>query len=558
MSESPTPERIDRIAAEMGLPADEYEPCGWYKGKLALGLEKRVAGRPRGKYVGVTAINPTPLGEGKTATAIGLSMALCRLGHRAVATLRQPSQAPVFGIKGGGAGGGRATLLPFEDINLHFTGDLHAITAAHNLLAALVDNHLKRGKSPVLDPASVTWRRVLDVSDKSLVTVTTNTGNDAHPLERRTGFDLTAASEVMAIIALATGVEDLKARLARIIVGQTAAGDPVTAADVGAAGSMAAILRDAIRPNLAQTAEHTPAIVHAGPFGNIAHGNSSVLADLMALPFAEYVVTESGFGADCGAEKLFHIKCRASGLAPDVEVLVCTVRGLKMQSGRFDVVPGKPLPADLLAEHLDALRDGAVNLRAHVDILRLFGIPVVVAINRFPTDTDKELDLLRSIASDQGAEGVAVSEVFARGGEGGEEMAKAVVAACRKPAAFKMLYPLEMPAEEKLETLARQVYGADGVDFSPQATKQLNRFRELGFGQLPVCVAKTQYSLSHDPKLLGRPTGYRFPIRDVRLSAGAGFLYALAGEISTMPGLPAKPKAYQIGLDADGRITGLT
>ncbi|HEY2787070.1 MAG TPA: formate--tetrahydrofolate ligase [Fimbriiglobus sp.] len=552
------PERIDKIVAKLGLPADEVEPCGWFKGKFALGMGARYADKPKGKYVGVTAINPTPLGEGKTATAIGLSMALCRLGHRAVATLRQPSQAPVFGIKGGGAGGGRATLLPFNDINLHFTGDLHAIAAAHNLLAALIDNHLKRGKKPQLDPSSLTWRRVIDVSDKSLAQITTGPGDAIHPLERRTGFDLTAASEIMAIIALATGMEDLKARLARIVVGQTAAGDPVSAEDLGAAGAMAALLRDAVRPNLAQTAEHTPAIVHAGPFGNIAHGNSSVLADLTALPIAEYVITESGFGADCGAEKLFHIKCRASGLSPDVEVLVCTVRGLKLQSGLFQVKPGRPLPPELLAENLDALRTGAVNLQAHLDILRLFGIPVVVAINRFPTDSDRELALLRSIATDQGAETVAVSDVFANGGAGGEELARAVVEACRKPARFRMLYTLEMSAEEKMETLAKRVYGADGIDLAPRAAQQLNRFREIGFGQLPICIAKTQYSLSHDPKLLGRPRGYRFPIRDVRLSAGAGFLYALAGEISTMPGLPAEPKAYRIGLDFDGNITGLT
>jgi formate--tetrahydrofolate ligase len=558
MIESPDPERIERIAAKLDLPMEEVEPCGWFKAKLALGLEERLASRPRGKYIGVTAINPTPLGEGKTATAIGLSMALSRLGHRAVATLRQPSQAPVFGIKGGGAGGGRATLLPFEDINLHFTGDLHAIAAANNLLAALIDNHLKRGKKPVIDPASITWRRAIDVSDKSLAQIVTGPGDAGHPLERRTGFDLTAASEVMAIVALANSVADLHQRLARIVVGQTAQGDPITANDIGAAGSMAALLRDAIRPNLVQTAEHTPALVHAGPFGNIAHGNSSVLADMMGVHLADYVVTESGFGADCGAEKLFHIKCLASGLTPDAEVLVCTVRGLKFQSGRFDVRPGRPLPADLLGENLEALQAGAVNLKAHLDMLRLFGIPVIVAINRFPTDSDRELDLLRQIAKDQGAEAVAVSEVFARGSEGGVELARGVIETCKTPAKFRPLYTLEMTAEEKIETLAKQIYGADGVDYLPEAKQQLARYRELGFGKLPICIAKTQYSLSHDPKLLGRPKGFRFPIRSVRLAAGAGFLYALAGEISTMPGLPAEPRAYRIGLDNDGTITGLT
>lgn len=553
-----TPLRVDGLVAQLGLTPEQVEPYGWYKGKAVLGLEQHLAERPQGKLIGVTAISPTPLGEGKTVTAIGLAMGLCRRGHRALATLRQPSQAPVFGIKGGGTGGGQATLVPADEINLHFTGDLHAVAAANNLLAAMLDNHLKRGKSPLLDPTSVTWRRVLDVSDKGLVSIVTGRNEPPMAPMRETGFDLTAASEVMAILALAHDLPDLRRRLGRILVGQTREGTPVTAEEIGAAGAMAALLRDALRPNLVQTAEGTPAWVHAGPFANIAHGNSSILADRLALRLGDYVVTESGFGADCGAEKFFHIKCRTAGTWPAAMVLVCTVRALKFQSGRFPLQPGKPLHQGLVTEDLEALRAGAVNLQAHLDILRQFGPPIVVAINRFPKDTDRELEEVRKLALENGARAVSVSEVFARGGAGGEDLAQAVVAASQEPCPQHFLYPLESSPEEKLAVLARQVYGADGIEIAPEAQASLARFCALGYGQLPICVAKTQYSLSHDPKLLGRAHGYRFPIREVRLAAGAGFLYALAGDMSTMPGLPAQPAALHIDVEADGRITGLS
>lgn len=550
--------KVDKLAAQLGLSTEDMEPFGWYQGKLSLDLLTRLANRPKGKYIGVTAINPTPLGEGKTVTTIGLAMGMCRLGYKAIATVRQPSQGPVFGIKGGGSGGGKATLEPSQKINLHFTGDLHAIASANNLLAAMLDNHLKRGKEPRLDPATVLWRRVIDVCDKGLANIIT--GRDEPPMAplRETGFDLTAASEVMAIIALATDLQDMRKRLGRIVVGQTAEGALVTAEQIGAAGAMSALLVDAIRPNLVQTVEGTPALVHAGPFANIAHGNSSVIADLMAVRMADYVITESGFGSDCGAEKLFHIKCRASGLRPDVEVLVCTIRALKYQSGKFDVRPGRPLPADLLSENLDALHAGAVNLQAHLAILQKFGVPPVVAINRFPTDTDREIAEVRKIAFDSGATSVAVSDAFAQGGEGAEELARAVIKATEKPSQFRSLYSLDATPEEKMTTLAREIYGADGVDIAPLAREKLALFTKLGFGHLPLCIAKTQYSLSHDPKRLGWPKGYRFPIRDVRLAAGAGFLYALAGNISTMPGLPTNPAALRIDLDSLGNIVGLT
>lgn len=548
---------VEQLTQHLGLTPEDVEPYGWHMGKLSLDLIQRLASRPKGKYIGVTAINPTPLGEGKTVTTIGLAMGLCRLGKRAIATVRQPSQAPVFGIKGGGSGGGKATVEPAQKINLHFTGDLHAIAAANNLLAAMLDNHLKRKKEPLLDPASVLWRRVIDVCDKGLANILTGRDEPAMAPLRETGFDLTAASEVMAIIALATSLTDMRERLGRMVVGQSPAGAPITANDIGAAGAMAALLRDAMRPNLVQTAEGTPALVHAGPFANIAHGNSSVIADLLAIRLGDYVVTESGFGADCGAEKLFHIKCRVSGLKPDAEVVVCTIRALKYQSGRFDVRPGKALPADLVRENVEALRAGAVNLQAHLAILSKFGLPAVVAINRFPDDTDQEIAVLRQIAREAGAVAVAVSSVFSQGGAGAEELARAVIDAADKPNDFRYLYQLESKPLEKLNTLAREIYGAEGLDVSSLAQEKLARFEKLGFHQLPICIAKTQYSLSHDPKLLGRPTGFRFPIRDVRLAAGAGFLYALAGDIATMPGLPTNPAALRIDLDSEGNIVGM-
>ncbi len=557
MAISVEPRSIAQLTTELGLQPHDVEPIGWFKGKLALGLEQRLADRPRAKYIGVTAISPTPLGEGKTVTAIGLSMGLCRLGRRAIVTLRQPSQGPVFGVKGGGAGDGRSHLFPADEINLHFTGDIHAVTSANNLLAAMIDNHLSRQLKPVLNPATVTWRRVTDLNDKGLSKIVSGLGSQPNAPLRETGFDLTAASEVMAILALSTSLADMQERLGRIVVGRGIDGSLIRARDIGCVGAMTALLRDAIRPNLVQTCEQTPALVHAGPFANIAHGNSSVLADLAAIRLSDFVVTESGFGSDCGAEKLFDIKCRVSGITPDVEVLVCTVRALKYQSQRFDVRPGKPLPENLFAEDLDALQAGRSNLEGHLEILRKFGIPVVVAINRFPTDTDRELETVRQIALEAGASHVAFSEAFARGGEGAEELARCVISACDIPSSFRFLYPLEMPLLEKLDVIAREIYGAEGLEVESVARKQLESYEAFGFGCLPVCIAKTQYSFSHDPKRLGRPRGYRFPIREVRLSAGAGFVYALAGDISTLPGLPASPASLRIRVNANGEISGI-
>lgn len=551
------PRPIPEITAALGLAPHEVEPYGWFKGKFALDLEQRLADRRLGDYVGVTAVSPTPLGEGKTVVAIGLAMALCKLGASAICTLREPSLAPVFGIKGGGAGGGRSALLPADDINLHFTGDLHAVTSANNLLAAMIDNHLRRKLVPQVDASSIEWRRVLDVSDKGLAHTITGLGGPPQAPLRETGFDLTAASEVMAIVALSADLRDLRARLGRIRVGRTPDGTPVTADDLHAAGAMAVLLRDALRPNLVQTCEHTPAIVHSGPFANIAHGNSSVIADRIALRLADYVVTESGFGADCGAEKFFHIKCRGSGLSPAAMVLVCTVRAIKYQSGRFDVRPGRPLPEGLQREDLDAIRAGADNLRAHVDILRRFGFPPVVAINRFPTDSAHELELLRELAVDAGAQAAIVTDCFALGSGGALELAEAVRAACRQPGTLRLMYPLEGNLASKFHAVASQVYGAAGVDFTPAAQRQLNAIEAGSAAGLPVCIAKTQYSLSHDPAQRGRPSGFRVPIHDLRLAAGAGFVYGLAGEIVTMPGLPSRPAAQVIDLGEDGAIIGL-
>lgn len=548
---------IADIAAQLGLSPDDVEPCGRFTGKLEPGLIERTRGRARGHYVEVTAITPTPLGEGKTVVTIGLAMALCRLGRRAVCTLREPSLAPVLGIKGGGAGGGQAALLPADDINLHFTGDLHAVASANNLLAAMVDNHVRRGLEPQLAADRVTWRRCLDINDKGLAHIITGLDDVPQAPLRETGFDLTAASEVMAILALADDLADLRRRLGRIVVGAGVDGAPVSAESIGAAGAMAALLKDAVRPNLVQTCEHTPALVHAGPFANIAHGNSSVAADRVALALADYVVTESGFGADCGAEKFFHIKCRACGLRPAAVVLVCTIRALKLHSGRFRMAPGRPLPEDLLREDINALRAGGDNLQAHVEHLLRYGVPVVIAINRFPTDTESELAEVRKLAGEAGVSQCAVVDAFSQGGAGGIELAEAVIEACREQAELRFLYPLDLPLDDKLAAVATQVYGAAGVDLEPAARQQLRQLMDWGFGNLPVCIAKTPYSLSHDPTRAGRPRGFRLPIREVRLSAGAGFVYALAGDIVTLPGLPREPAARSLDVSSDGRVVGM-
>jgi len=552
-----TPRPIADVAAELQLTRDDYEPYGWHKAKLAEGLAERLGDRPRGRLIGVTAISPTPLGEGKTVVSIGLAMALCRLGHRAIVTLREPSLAPVFGIKGGGAGGGAAQLLPRDDINLHFTGDLHAVTSATNLLAAMLDNHVQRRKSPRIAPDGVTWRRCVDMSDKGLTRIVTGLGHWRQAPVRETGFDLTAASEVMAILALATDRNDLRKRLGQIVVGRSDEGTLVTAEEIGAAGAMAALMNDAVRPNLVQTCEGTPALVHAGPFANIAHGNSSVIADRVALRLADYVVTESGFGADCGAEKFVNIKCRVGGLEPAAEVVVCTVRALKLHSGRLPVPRGGKLPPEYEQDDPESVRAGAANLRAHVENVRSFGIPVVVAVNRFPGDSGRELEEVVRQGREAGAHRVAITDAFARGSEASVDLAEAVVDAAQQPHSLRFTYDLAQPVAEKFEAIARSIYGADRATFEPRAARQLKQFEEDGYGDLPVCIAKTQYSLSHDPTLRGRPRGFEFPIREVRLAAGAGFLYALSGDMVTMPGLPSTPAAMNIDIDSQGRITGL-
>jgi formyltetrahydrofolate synthetase len=548
---------ITEIARGLGLDEDELELYGKTKAKIALSVMKRLGDRPNGKYIDVTAITPTPLGEGKTTTTIGLSMALNRIGARTIATIRQPSLGPVFGIKGGAAGGGHAQVVPMEEFNLHLTGDVHAISLAHNLLAAMIDNSITHGNKLRIDPLSITWPRVVDVSDRALRRVVIGLGGKENGNPRETGFDIAVASEVMAILGLTTSLKDFRARLGRIVIGLDADGKAVTAEDLQTAGAMAVLLRDAIKPTLLQTTENTPVLIHAGPFANIAHGNSSVLADLIGLKLADCVVTESGFGADMGMEKFMNIKCRYSGLEPDAAVMVCTVRALKMHSGRFRVVAGRPLDPGLLREDLKAVEDGIANLEKQIENVRLFGVPVVVAVNVFPTDTEAEIDLIRQRSLGAGAEGAYRSDVWAKGGAGAEELAHGVLKAAERPRQFRFLYELDRPIKEKIEAIATKIYGADGVDYAPAAEAQIKKYTELGYGNLPICMAKTHLSISHDPSLKGRPRGFRVPIREVRASMGAGFLYPLLGEMRTMPGLPSQPNTWKIDLDDDGNVVGL-
>ncbi len=548
---------IAEIAAALGIEDDELELYGKYKAKVALSVLKRLAGRPNGKYIDVTSITPTPLGEGKTTTTVGLSMALNRIGCRAIAAIRQPSLGPTFGIKGGASGGGYAQVVPMEDFNLHLTGDVHAISLAHNLLAAMIDNSITHGNPFGIDPLTITWPRVVDVNDRALRKIVIGLGGRENGHPREASFDIAVASEVMAILGLTTGLKDLRARLGRIVVALDGKRQAVTAEQLRTAGAMAVLLRDAITPTLLQTVENTPAFVHTGPFGNIATGNSSVLADLIGLKVADCVVTESGFGADMGLEKFVNIKCRVSGLVPDAVVLVCTVRALKMHSGRFRVVAGKPLDPALLREDLAALEAGCVNLDKQIENARAFGLPVVVAVNVFETDTAAEVELIRRRAVTAGALGAYRSEVWAQGGAGAEELARAVLAAASGPKQFRFLYALERPITEKIEAIATTMYGADGVDYAPAAAAQITRYTDLGYGSLPICMAKTHLSLSHDPARVGRPRGFRVPIREVRASIGAGFLYPLLGEMRTMPGLPSEPNAWKVDLDDDGNVVGL-
>lgn len=550
------PREITEVAAALGLMAGEIELYGGLKAKVRLEALQRVASGRRGRYVLVSAITPTPLGEGKTTVAIGLAQACWRLGTRAVVNLRQPSLGPVFGIKGGGAGGGRAVLVPADDLNLHFTGDFHAVTAAHNLGAAFLDNHLHHGNALGLDPALVTWRRVLDLNDRALRTVMVGLGTGNGPA-RETGFDITAASEVMSILSLASDWADLRARLGRVVMGCTGNGQPVTADDLQVAGAMAALLRDALKPNLVQTGEGTPALVHTGPFGNIALGNSSIVADRLGLSLADLVITEAGFGTDLGAEKFFNVKCRTSGLQPDAVVIVVTVRALKMHSGRFSVVPGWPLDPGLLAEDLDALDAGLPNLLKHIENVRRHGVSAVVAINSFPSDTPREHERIIEAACQAGAADVVPCDVFARGGEGGEDLARAVLRASAGGAHFRFLYELNQPVKDKIATIATEMYGAGAVEYTPEAAAAIARYEALGYGALPICMAKTHLSLSGDPALKGRPQGFTLTIRDVRLAAGAGYLVPLAGEIMLMPGLGKRPGGARIDLLPDGTIVGL-
>ncbi|HVG94365.1 MAG TPA: formate--tetrahydrofolate ligase [Planctomycetota bacterium] len=549
---------IGEIAARAGLLPTEVEPHGHYKAKVALSAIERLKGRPAGRYVVVTAVTPTPLGEGKTVHTIGASLALAKLGKKVFTCLRQPSMGPLFGIKGGAAGGGWSQVVPMEEFNLHLTGDIHAVQAAHNLIAAHVDSSILLKNRFGFDPARVTWRRVSDVNDRAMRDVLIGLGGDENGVPRRTGFDIAVASELMAILALADGLADMRARIGRVVLGYRPDGSAVTAEDAKCAGAAAVILREAIKPTLMQTTEGTPCFVHAGPFANIAHGNSSIVADRLAVPLADYVLTEAGFGADIGCEKFFNIKCRASGLTPTAAVVVTTVRALKMHSGRFRIVPGKPLDPGLEREDLPALEAGIGNLEKQIENVRAHGIPAVVAINRFPSDTDREHDLIRKRSLGAGAFGAEVSEVFAKGGEGGRALATTLDAACEKGGGkFRFLYPLEAPVKEKIDAIARRMYGADGVDFSEEAEADVARYEKLGYGALPICMAKTHLSLTAEPERKGRPTGWRLPIRQVRLSAGAGFLYPLCGEMKTMPGLGSRPGLENVDLDERGDIVGL-
>ncbi len=545
------------VAAGMGIGEHLLLPYGRDVAKIDLAAIEELADRPRAKYVVVSAVTPTPLGEGKTTTTVGLGQAMARTGRRATVALRQPSMGPTFGIKGGAAGGGRSQVVPMEALNLHLTGDFHAVTAAHNMLSAVLDNHLFQGNAAELDVHEITWRRVLDVNDRALRNVVVGLGSRLDGVPRETGFDITAASEVMAIFALARSVPEMRERMGRIVVGWSRGGKPVTAEDIGGAGAMAVIMRDAMAPNLMQTLENTPVLVHAGPFGNIAHGNSSVIADLIGIHTGDYLITEAGFGADMGAERFFNIKCRASGLTPDAAVVVATVRALKVHSGRHRVIAGRPLPPELLRENPDEVREGGANLRKQIENIRVHGVPVVVAINAFPGDHPSEHEAIADIASSMGAR-CAVCTHFADGGAGATDLADAVAAAADEPSTFRLLYPDGAPLREKIETVAREIYGADGVDYAPLAARQLDTYERNGFGSLPVCIAKTHLSISSDPALHGAPTGWRLPVREVRASIGAGFVYPVCGDMRTMPGLGATPAAHRIDLDADGEIVNLS
>lgn len=540
---------ITEVAAKLGIGEEDIELYGRYKAKLSMDLIKRVQDKPDGKLILVTAITPTPAGEGKSTTTVGLAQGLAKIGQKVIVALREPSLGPCMGIKGGAAGGGYSQVVPMEDINLHFTGDFHAITSAHMLLAAMLDNHIQQGNALNIDPRRIVWKRVVDMNDRELRNIVVGLGGKAHGVPRQDGFDITVASEVMAILCLATGLHDLKERLSKIIVAYDYSGNPITAGMLKAQGAMAALLKDAVKPNLVQTLENVPAIIHGGPFANIAHGCNSVMATKTALKLADYTITEAGFGADLGAEKFFDIKCRYAGLKPDAVVLVATVRALKMHGG----VP----KTDLATPDVEAVKRGIVNLEKHIENIKQYGLPLVVAINAFAQDTPEELEAVRSHCAAHGVN-VALSEVFAKGGEGGIELAKEVVAlATSGKADFKLLYGEELSLKEKIETIAKNIYGALGVNYTKEANNALKDFEKMGYGHLPVCMAKTQYSFSDDPALLGRPEGFEITIKNCRIAAGAGFVVVLTGDIMTMPGLPKVPAAEKIDVSDDGVISGL-
>ena len=542
-------QKITDVAAKLGISEDDIELYGKYKAKLSYDLIRRVKDKKDGKLILVTAITPTPAGEGKSTTTVGLAQGLAKLGKKVIVALREPSLGPCMGIKGGAAGGGYSQVVPMEDINLHFTGDFHAITSAHMLLAAMLDNHIQQGNALNIDPRRIAWKRVVDMNDRELRNIVVGLGGKAHGVPRQDGFDITVASEVMAILCLASSLHDLKERLAKIIVAYDYNGNPVTAGQIKAQGAMAALLKDAVNPNLVQTLENVPAIIHGGPFANIAHGCNSVMATQTGLKLADYTITEAGFGADLGAEKFFDIKCRYAGLKPDAAVIVATVRALKMHGG----VP----KTELKTPNVEAVKKGLVNLEKHIENVKKFGVPCVVAINIFAQDTAEELEAVREHCAKHGVN-VALSDVFAKGGEGGIDLAKEVIAlADSGESKFAPIYPLNMSLKGKIETIAKEIYGADGVNYTKEAEKALKEFEELGYGNLPICMAKTQYSFSDDPALLGRPSGFKITIRNCRIAAGAGFIVVLTGDVMTMPGLPKVPAAEKIDVTDDGVISGL-
>jgi methylenetetrahydrofolate dehydrogenase (NADP+)/methenyltetrahydrofolate cyclohydrolase/formyltetrahydrofolate synthetase/formate--tetrahydrofolate ligase len=571
IAQAATVKPILEIAAMLGLTEDDLDLYGKYKAKVHLDVLDKFKDRPQGKYIDVTAITPTPLGEGKSTTTVGLTQGLGYIGKKAMTCIRQPSMGPTFGIKGGAAGGGYSQIIPMEDFNLHLTGDIHAITAAHNLVAAALDARMyhesrqsdeelaKLGlKRLNIDLYNIQWNRVLDVNDRALRNLVIGLGGTLDGIPRQSGFDITVASEIMAILALTTSLRDMRDRFGRMIVALDKSGKPVTAEDLGVAGAVTVLMKDAIMPNLMQTLEGQPAFVHAGPFANIAHGNSSIIADQIALKLADYVITESGFGADIGMEKFFNIKCRYSGLIPNAVVLVTTVRALKMHGGGPAVVAGRVLDKAYTEENLELLEKGIANLQAHIENVQKFGIPAVVAINRFPTDTDNEVALLKKLAIQAGAEQAILAEHWAKGGRGATELAEAVVAACEKPSKFEFLYPLEWNIKQKIEKIATAIYGADGVSYDAAANQQIKNFEQAGLGNLPICMAKTHLSISHEAAWKGRPTGFTVPIREVRASAGAGFIYPIVGTMRTMPGLSSVPAYMKVDIDFEtGKIVGL-